>query len=370
MKVQRFICDPRPREPLQVTAVRYQPDILPSDGLTLILAHAASANKETWAPLVEELFSLQSSDTVGSSCPKVLEAWAIECPNHGESAVINEADIKIKFPDLSWDGTLYARSIHAFLLSKPDGVDFSKRSLVLVGHSIGGSNLMIFDGLQNDFVAKSFILLDGSIAHDTAERRHVSRILSQITWSKRDAWPSREAAFKDLSRHPATKSWHPDVLKQFCGNGLREHPAAKFPPPCGYKGGVALACSRDNEFALCTALEHHVPALKRLHEVYRDGSRPVHLLFSGTVELIPDKLKQELSAPEPQSKRGPASIGYIAGAGHMFVQTHPKETALAIWRILTGAGAQNESSSGPTARNPSSGGGVGVMSAKGVNGRL
>jgi len=292
-----------------------------------------------------------------------------ECPNHGESAVINEEDIRAKFPDYSWSGTLYARSIYAFLLSKPDGVDFSKRKLVTIGHSIGGSTAMIFDGLQEDFVSERFILLDGSIAQDTPERRQVSRILTQITWSKRDTWPSREAAFKDLSRHPATKSWHPDVLKEFCGNGLREHPASKFPPPCGFKGGVALACSRANEFALYSALEHHIPAIKRLHELYREGSRPVHLLFSGTDELINDKLKQGLTAADPQSNRGPASVERIQGAGHMFVQTHPKETALAIWRILTGSDANAQNATDPSARAQASDGG-GVMLVRGMKGML
>jgi len=369
MKAANFACDPRPKEPLQVTAVRYQPDILPSDGLTLILLHASSVNKETWAPLVEALLALQASAPADSAQPKILEAWSIECPNHGESAVINEEDINTKFPDYTWSGTLYARSVYAFLSSKPDGVDFSKRRLVTIGHSIGGSTAMIFDGLQQNFVSERFILLDGSIAKDTRERRYVSRILTQITWSKRDTWPSREAAFKDLSRHPATKNWHPDALKQFCGNGLRDHPASKFPLPVGFKGGVALACSRANEFALYAALEHHIPAFKRLHELYREG-RPVHHIFSGTDELIGDTLKQGLIDPEPESGRGPTSIEYMTGIGHMFVQTHPNETALAIWRILTGGVELHvQATSGPSAPAPASGGG-GMISEKGWKGML
>jgi len=77
MKAANFACDPRPKEPLQVTTVRYQPDILPSDGLTLILLHASSVNKETWAPLVEALLALQASAPADSAQPKILEAWSI-----------------------------------------------------------------------------------------------------------------------------------------------------------------------------------------------------------------------------------------------------------------------------------------------------
>ena len=53
---------------------------------TLIILHSTSFHKETWEPTLEELFKC-----ISQSKSKVLirDAWAIDCPNHGESAVLN-----------------------------------------------------------------------------------------------------------------------------------------------------------------------------------------------------------------------------------------------------------------------------------------
>jgi len=59
---------------------------------TLIVLHSTSYHKETWEPTLEDLFEL----IVSQSNTEVLirDAWAIDCPNHGESAVLNKQALK------------------------------------------------------------------------------------------------------------------------------------------------------------------------------------------------------------------------------------------------------------------------------------
>ena len=92
MLSQSFTLEPQPDYSLYITAKRYWVPALEShaddpDALTLIFLHATSFHKETWEPTMERLFYLASSR--GSSL-KIREAWALDCPNHGESAMLNE----------------------------------------------------------------------------------------------------------------------------------------------------------------------------------------------------------------------------------------------------------------------------------------
>ena len=114
-----------------------------------------------------------------SGKPKILEAWAIgefppqrsgitgyehtaENPNHGRSAMLNAQSLKENYPEfpcafiafctdcdpevnarLVGSGWIYPRAMLTFLKSKPGGVDFQKRNLVLVGHSYGGHSVYV-----------------------------------------------------------------------------------------------------------------------------------------------------------------------------------------------------------------------------------
>ena len=81
--------------PLHVTAKCYRPagrgagDDEP-DALTFIFLHSAGFHKEMFEPTIEALFAAAAH----SARPRVREAWAIECPTHGESAVLNEAILR------------------------------------------------------------------------------------------------------------------------------------------------------------------------------------------------------------------------------------------------------------------------------------
>lgn len=58
------------------------------EALTLIFLHSTSFHKETWEPTLTHLFRLLAGS---SRAGKIREAWALDCPNHGEAAALNEA---------------------------------------------------------------------------------------------------------------------------------------------------------------------------------------------------------------------------------------------------------------------------------------
>jgi hypothetical protein len=84
---------PRNGYPFYITAKRYCSQRLPklgagdADAVTLIVLHGTGFHKETWEPTLERVFDL----ACGSNTVKIREAWAIDCPNHGASAVLNES---------------------------------------------------------------------------------------------------------------------------------------------------------------------------------------------------------------------------------------------------------------------------------------
>lgn len=94
LKYEAVECKPDNSYPFFVTAKRYWVDELAKhvdhpNALTLILLHSTSFHKETWEPTLETLFRLVSSP-LRSNHASIREAWVIECPNHGASAVHNE----------------------------------------------------------------------------------------------------------------------------------------------------------------------------------------------------------------------------------------------------------------------------------------
>ena len=151
---EAYVCDPRPDYPFLITAKRYTvSSCVPEEpeALTLVLAHGTGYHKEHWEPTLEHIFEYAARD----GRVKIRDAWAIDCPNHGDAAVLNERTLLWGYDNctrtvsllhaacspllmpVSWEE--YARSVHLFLsgLYPGVGVDFAKRKLVGIGHSMG-----------------------------------------------------------------------------------------------------------------------------------------------------------------------------------------------------------------------------------------
>lgn len=79
----------------QITAKRYWrashnlDDDADTDALTLVFAHATGYLKEIWEPTIEHLYDcLEKGES--SSPVRIRDVWAIDAPNHGDAAVLNE----------------------------------------------------------------------------------------------------------------------------------------------------------------------------------------------------------------------------------------------------------------------------------------
>jgi len=95
MFIESIICPPTPTYPYHIAAKRYstchdtrtmeQRHCGPDNQLTLIFLHSTSFPKEIWEPTIEDLLQRQ-----GQWKTPVREAYAIDCPNHGVAAVLND----------------------------------------------------------------------------------------------------------------------------------------------------------------------------------------------------------------------------------------------------------------------------------------
>ena len=164
-----YVLDPRPLFPFRIVAKRYWIEEFPDaidcdtkpreDDLTLVFMHGNGAHKEHWEPTIQRLFDNQQ--TAARRTVRFHDMWSLGMPNQGDSAILNEETLlwrydickihifftvmkiqinSIPFGIYAVSLEHHARGVHAFLAGLGTGVDvdFSKRRLALVGHSMGG----------------------------------------------------------------------------------------------------------------------------------------------------------------------------------------------------------------------------------------
>ncbi|KAH9911586.1 Alpha/Beta hydrolase protein [Fomitopsis serialis] len=317
---QAFVCDPRPDYPLLVTAKRYS---LPGytcedpDALTLILTHGTGYHKEQWEPTLEHLFESLAPSRAGEASPvKIRDVWAIDCPNHGDSAVLNEHTLLWGYDNvLSWEE--YARAVHIFLsgLGRGVDVDFSKRKLVGIGHSMGCIALYVFTTLQRTtqdhrkhllpetqlrvlHLRRADVLPQGSMPPS------FSTLLTTGAEKRRDIFASREEALSGPRAARPPDGCYPDKTAGVTLNAQ----------------GTGGACYRDHSNTGRVRAFNYLPTLC--------AARPVHVVFGAIDDYMYNKQ---------------ASARRVPGAGHLIVQTQPRGLADAIWAILTKPGVEKTS---------------------------
>ena len=92
LQSQAYVFDARPDYPLLVSVKRYWVPKTSSDApdaLTLVWTHATGFHNEISEPVMEDLYALPGL--------KIRDMWAIECPNHGASAALNEQELQFGY---------------------------------------------------------------------------------------------------------------------------------------------------------------------------------------------------------------------------------------------------------------------------------
>jgi pimeloyl-ACP methyl ester carboxylesterase len=332
MLATTFCHDMRPEGgKFQVMGVRYAPEKPRNEGVTLVLAHGNAMHKEIWRTLLEYLFDLtetQSEDVA------IREAWCIECPNHGESAVLNEGDIARHFPEGNWSAWEYPKAILSFMRSRPGNTDFYERNVIAVGHSNGGSAILVLESLDPR-IFKSFLLLDPAVSRpqDEPTRAVMERMITPYTWLRQDTWIDRKAARKVLQAQEGTRYWHPKVLDVYVDKALRTHPAAKFPAPYTFNG-VTLACTKAYESAMTRSSELFILSFDIMQKLFRSDEKQVHLILATLDKFGVSSIADACRLPEPVFGRTANSCQTISKGGHMFVQTQPEAAAKTVYNAI------------------------------------
>ncbi|KAF8130051.1 Alpha/beta hydrolase fold-1 [Mycena galopus ATCC 62051] len=317
--------------PLYLTAKRYW---LPSfeanandpAALTLVFLHSTSFHKETWIPTLDAIFSLASSK---DSPVKIREAWCLDCPNHGASAQLNAAVLLQPEFFLNFSCERYAQAVHHFLSVGPDEgahVDFRKRNLVGIGHSLGGVAITMLQEIEPVFKFSSLVLIEPLLS--PAGSQHLRRLRGMLVkgaYERRDVWPDRKEAMALLKRRDRSKKWDPRILDIFVEYGIVEHPGARFPE--GAYTGVTLACTRDQEAAMYRDPDGATKPVQTLVRVCRQY--PVHLILGGIADFVPGRVHKAIIDAGSY-----ASVTTIENTGHLIVQEAPDRLGKAVYDAL------------------------------------
>jgi pimeloyl-ACP methyl ester carboxylesterase len=101
-----------------------------------------------------------------------------------------------------------------------------KRPLIGIGHSMGGNNLVNLS-LMHPRLFTSLILIDPVIQRLPSAEGNFGPAKASTT--RRELWPSRQAAAEKLKSSKFYKAWDPRVLDRWIQYGLRELPTYHFP---------------------------------------------------------------------------------------------------------------------------------------------
>lgn len=315
--------------PLSLTAKRYwssSPASQGSDALTLLCLHGTSFHKETWEPTLEKIFGLASF----GGPVRIREAWTLDCPNHGASAVLNESVLQTPEFYLNFSCEKYAQAAHRFLLSKSvHGIDFRTRNLVGVGHSLGGVAMTMLQYMSPSIPFSSMILVEPLLSPaGTHDIKKLRSILIKGAYERRDVWPDLTTAMVSLKRRDRTKKWDPRIQQLFIQHAIRPHPAS-YHVENPYNG-FSLACTRDQEAAMYRDPEGATKPIGDLNKAC--ASRTVHIVLGGIHDFLPKRVHEAIV--DPSSGRHFASITTIPESGHLVPQEQPDKLGEIIFNAL------------------------------------
>ncbi|KAF9460939.1 Alpha/beta hydrolase fold-1 [Collybia nuda] len=335
MLIQSITDSPRDGYPLHVTAKRYwipefEANTSDPNALTLILLHSTSFHKETWEPTIERIFAL--SVQPGSSV-KIREAWSLDCPNHGVSGRLNEKQLMLPEFQNNFTCEKYARAVHHFLSGGPKHdarVDFRRRRLVGIGHSLGGNAMLILQHLEPIFTFSSIIIVEPLIS--PAGPQHLDKLRSILVkgaYERRDVWSNHTTAMKSLRSRERTKKWDPRITDLFVNYAVKPHPGS-YCKEAPYHG-VTLACSRDQEAAMYRDADGPTQPVADLNKACAAGY--VHLVIGAINDFIPARVHAAIL--DPDSGRKYLSVTKLSDVGHLVPQEAPDRLGIAIYEALT-----------------------------------
>ncbi|KAH9968080.1 Alpha/beta hydrolase fold-1 [Russula dissimulans] len=326
---QSYVFDARPRYPLLVSVKRYWVpgfESTDADAATLILAHAISFHKEIWKPFLEDLYGQVAVSSRGSApLPKIRDVWSIDCPNHGDSAILNEETLLSGYtPIFTWEE--YAQAIHLILNGFGKGIDvnFKSRNLFGLGHSMGAAAIILSGTMYPSVQWSSVILVEPMYVGPHFIQQESTSWVDGAR-RRRDVWSSREEAYQQF-RERSFKSWNPRVIDIYTRYGLRDLPTLTHSDKTQ---GVTLKCTKVQEAATYAENHGRIKSQRFLSTFCKEV--PTHVVFGAIGDVNPVGNREFVKEVEGHGFR---TTSVVENAGHLIVQENPAAVAKVVWNIL------------------------------------
>ncbi|KAF4563902.1 hypothetical protein EYR36_003146 [Pleurotus pulmonarius] len=310
-------------ESLKFTAKRYrdkatQPSDLAENALTLLFVHGVGYHKESWEPCIEVIFQHFTNDT-RSEPTKIREAWAIDWQDHGDAALLNRQALRAR-------GDQEPDELAAALSTFVTSCHVKGHTLVGIAYSLGSAGLLLSadNGMRATQPYRSLVLIDPIVLtkelyYNDLEYQATSKFLIKGAKTRRDAWPSKDAALTWFSKRFPWSGWDTRVLRSFVEHGLEQTP-----------NGVRLKCDKQHEVSSYSPSEGIFEAAKVFSRVCHDV--PIHVIWGETPDLTSRDMRAALS--DASQVGVAASVSVVPETGHMVLLQQPDAVAHIICRIL------------------------------------
>ncbi|KAF9010776.1 Alpha/beta hydrolase family-domain-containing protein [Cyathus striatus] len=298
-------------------------------GLTLVVTNPIGFHKEIWEPALKALIEFAET---ASSAIRIEEIWVLESVCHGDSGLVNAQNMS-RLPDRADYGRdianlciNYIPDQHApgtilplHLPRMPERISssrikngFEHRTLVNVGHSLGGDAAACF-ALNYPALPKACVLIETTIFPRPIRLRNT---LSS-------SWKSRKEAREGLLKSPMFQAFHPDVFEVYLTYGLYEDPKTRL---VKLKCDPAWEASEFTENRTNAEIFELLPTLDERVELrwILGGKEGASNLVGG------DHIAQRTVWRRPKN----ASNVRLEGAGHLVVQETPREAGQEIFVFL------------------------------------
>ncbi|KAI5119020.1 hypothetical protein M0805_001879 [Coniferiporia weirii] len=318
-----------------------------SDSIILVLAHGVGLHKELWEPFLLDLQSMQSknpSTRFGTSL--VSEAWAVDCPSHGDSGILNE-DKLIQLSDFE-SIIEYSRALTTLMESDFFPHPRSNR-IVLVGHSGGTCGIILS---ASDCMKRwgfslfhSIILLEpavlatpsSSVEERSENWRAIGDVLTKLATQRRDKWPSKKEAYEWLRLRQPYSGWDPRALVRYVEHGLRPLPTLFYPEETT---GWTLKCHKAFEIIPFSRSDETATSARILEDLHKQV--PVHLVFGQDSPFRPIDEDIPLLTSKTGKNSDFASVTDIPNGKHFIVQEEPVASAEAVFNSLNTQGTGSD----------------------------
>ncbi|KAJ8523118.1 hypothetical protein ONZ45_g426 [Pleurotus djamor] len=293
-------------------------------GVTLLFAHALGFHKEHWGPAIRELFRAD----LESGYPVIKEAWAVDFPNHGQSAALNEDELRRRasFVSCGTCSNIFSALLYSGLIDRKD-------EIIFVGHSAGATVgvLSTLNHGPHEIPYRSMILVEPMMFSQylLATNSHVQKWVTgmpRACMSRKDAWPSIGAAKSWLMARAPWNAWDPRVLDMYVHAGGLSQQSPSIDE------GVTLTLPKYAQSASFADVQTQHDGFEQLRNLPRSGV-PIHVIFGSRPDYIPNVIRDNIAAVVGEFVS--CSVSYMQNASHEIVQECPERLARALLQAIT-----------------------------------